>query len=134
MAKKPTFQDVIKESRKVIRQFEKVEKRKWGVEGSMMELSKQVGELARNVMMHEGYYMAGRDELPEYQTSKSKIADELSDVLYMVIRVADYYGIDLEKEHLKQLDIASKHPLMGVKRKSQSIRLRSHSARFYKAG
>ena len=45
-----------------------------------------------------------------------KIADELSDVLFMIIRIADHYKIDLEKEHLKQLDMALKHPLMKIKK------------------
>ena len=66
-------------------------------------------------MMFEGYYLVGRDEVPEYRTSKEKIADELSDIFFMVIRIADYYGISLEEEHLKQLDIAMKHPHMKIK-------------------
>ena len=117
MDKKLSFQEVVNESLKVINEFKKVEKRKWGVEGAMIELSKQVGELSRNVMMMEGYYMAGRDSLTVYQTSKDKIADELSDVLFMIIRIADYYEIDLEKEHMNQLDIAMKHSLMKIKKK-----------------
>lgn len=111
------FQEVINKSIEVIKEFEKVEKKKWGAEGAIMELSKQVGELSKNVMMFEGYYMAGRDSIPEYQTSKEKIADELSDILFIVIRIAEHYKIDLEKEHLNQLDIALKHPLMKVKKK-----------------
>ena len=113
------FKDIIKKSLNVIGEFEKVEKRKWGVEGAMIELSKQVGELAKNLMVFEGYYMAGRDNLPEYSTSKEKIADELSDILFMIIRIAEHYKIDLEKEHIKQLDIASNHPLMKVKKINQ---------------
>jgi len=111
-----TFQEVVEKSLEVIRKFEEVEKRKWGAEGATIELSKQVGELAKNIMMFEGYYMAGRDNLPEYKTSKDKISDELSDILFMIIRIADYYKIDLEKEHLKQLSIALKHTLMKVKK------------------
>ena len=111
------FQEVVNKTLEVIKEFEKVEKKKWGIEGSMMELSKQVGELSKNVLMFEGYYMAGRDSLPEYQTSKDKIADELSDILFMVIRISEHYGINLEKEHMNQLDIALKHPLMKVKKK-----------------
>jgi NTP pyrophosphatase (non-canonical NTP hydrolase) len=114
--KRLTFQEVVDESKRVIKEFEKVEKKKWGVEGSIIELSKQVGELSKNIMMYEGYYMAGRDSLPEYQTSKDKIGDELSDILFMVIRIAEHYNIDLEKEHMNQLDIAMKHPLMKVKK------------------
>ena len=114
MDRKLTFQEVVDKSLEVIKEFEKVEKRKWGVEGAMMELSKQIGELSKNVMMFEGYYMAGRDSLPDYQTSKDKIADELSDILFMVIRIAEHYKIDLEKEHMNQLEIAMNHPLMKV--------------------
>jgi len=111
-----TFKEIVEESLKVLNEFKKVEKRKWGAEGAVIELSKQVGELSKNIMMFEGYYMAGRDNVPEYQTSKEKIADELADILLMIIRLADHYEIDLEKEHLKQLDIAMKHPSMKVKK------------------
>lgn len=110
------FQKVVEETLTVIKEFEKVEKRKWGAEGSMMELSKQVGELSKNILMYEGYYMTGRDNAPEYQTSKENIADELSDILFMVIRIADHYSIDIEKEHLKQLKIALNHPSMKIKK------------------
>lgn len=108
MNKSLTFQQIIKKTLEVIKKFEKVEKRKWGVEGSMMELSKQMGELAKNVMVFEGYYLAQRDQQAKYQVSKDDLADELSDIIFIVIRIADHYGIDLEKEHLKQLKMASK--------------------------
>ena len=121
MEQKITFQEIINKTLEVIREFEKVEKKKWGIEGAMMELSKQVGELAKNVMVFEGYYMAGRDSLPEYQTSKEKIADELSDILFMVIRIAEHYKIDLEKEHLKQLEIALNHPSMKIKKNKKNL-------------
>lgn len=121
MDKKYSFQEMIEKSLEVIDEFTKVEKKKWGVEGAMMELSKQVGELAKNVMMFEGYYMAGRDTLSEYRTSKDKIVDELSDILFMVIWISKHYGIDLEKEHLKQLDIALKHPLVKVKKENDPL-------------
>jgi NTP pyrophosphatase (non-canonical NTP hydrolase) len=94
------FQKLVGRTMEVVREFEKVEKRPWGVEGEMMELSKQTGEVAMRIMMLEGYYMAGRDRMEEYRTSKADIADELSDVLLCVIRIANDYGIDLEKEHL----------------------------------
>ncbi|UCG95002.1 MAG: hypothetical protein JSV92_03045 [archaeon] len=117
MDKRMTFQEIVDKSLETIKEFEKVEKKKWGIEGAVIELSKQVGELSKNIMIFEGYYMAGRDSLPEYQTSKEKIADELSDIFFMVIRIANHYKIDLEKEHLKQLEIAMKHPLMKLGRK-----------------
>ena len=110
-----SFDELRQQSLMIIEAFEKVEKRKCGAEGAMIELTKQVGALAENIMIFEGYYMAGRDKVSNYRASKQKIADELSDVLLMVIRIAAHYDIDLEKEHLRQLDIAIKHPLMKVK-------------------
>jgi NTP pyrophosphatase (non-canonical NTP hydrolase) len=121
MGESRSFRDVIDESLKVISEFKKVEKKQWGVEGTLIELSKQVGELAKNVMMFEGYYMAGRDVLPEYQTSREKITDELSDILFMTIRLADHYGIDLEKEHFKQLELAMKNPLMKFQKSNPNL-------------
>lgn len=109
------FHKLIDRTMEVVREFEKVEKRPWGVEGAMMELTKQAGELAKRVMMMEGYYMAGRDGMEEYKTSVADIADELSDILFCTIRIASHYGIDLEKEHLYQMDAAENHPMMKVK-------------------
>ena len=103
-----TFQEVIDETSYGISLFEKVEKRKWGIEGSMIELSKQVGELSKGVMMMENYYLSARDNVPEYTTDKSKLADELWDIFFMTVRIANYYGIDLEKEHEKQMGIIRK--------------------------
>ena len=111
-----TFKQVVERSVEVIREFEKVEKRKWGIEGATIALQKQVGELAKQVMSFEGYYLPGRDDSPEYATSKDRIADELSDILFMVIRIADHYNIDLEKEHLKQMQLAMDHPHMKIKK------------------
>lgn len=110
-----TFQEVVNRSLEVIKEFQKVEKKPWGAEGATIELMKQVGELSKLIMVTEGYYMAGRDTLPQYQASKEKIGDELSDILLMVIRLSDHYAINLEETHLREMDIAMNHPLMKVK-------------------
>ena len=81
--RKRTFQEVIDYSMEVIREFEKVEKKQWGAEGTVIEMAKQLGELSKLVMVIEGYYMAGRDQLPQYQASLEQIADELSDIFLM---------------------------------------------------
>ena len=41
--KRVLFKDIIEKSLNLVREFEEVEKRKWGVEGAIIELSKQVG-------------------------------------------------------------------------------------------
>lgn len=66
----------------------------------MIELMKQVGDLARRVMVRERYYLPDRDHRAEYETSVEDIGDELADILYCLIRVADHYDIDLEQAHL----------------------------------
>ena len=103
-----TFKEVVRKTTDVIEAFQKVEQRDWGVEGNMIELMKQVGQLSQNVMVFEKYYLAIRDENPIYnKASKDEIANELSDILFMTIRIANHYGIDLEEAHIKELDIAS---------------------------
>lgn len=115
MKKSKTFNEIVKISTKTIKQFEKVERRKWGAEGALIELQKQVGELSKNIMSYEGYYGKSRDKEKKYLRSKDKIADELSDILFMTIRIANHYKIDLEKEHIKQMVLAQNHPYMKNK-------------------
>jgi NTP pyrophosphatase (non-canonical NTP hydrolase) len=110
-----TFKEVYDRSIEVISSFREVEKKPWGVEGALIEMQKQMGELAKQVMSHEGYYMKARDDDPKYQASVAGIADELSDIMLMVFRIADHYGIDIEKEHMREMDEAMKHPSMKVK-------------------
>ena len=51
-----SFNEAVNLYHDVIRRFEKIEKRPWGVEGAVMELTKQAGELAKYVMQKENYY------------------------------------------------------------------------------
>ncbi len=81
--------------RDVYHRFEKIEGRPWGVEGAMIELAKQVGDLAKLVMVKEGYYFPER-----YKSNTELIGDELADIFAAVIRIADYYEIDLVEAHL----------------------------------
>ncbi|HEY3110933.1 MAG TPA: hypothetical protein VGL23_19405 [Chloroflexota bacterium] len=66
----------------------------------MIELVKQVGDLARHVMVAERYYLADRDQDPAYATTRERIGDELADILYCVVRLADHYRVDLERAHV----------------------------------
>lgn len=97
------FKELIKITEDRIKRFEKIEGRKWGVEGAMIELSKQVGDLSKFIMMYEKYYFSDRDKLDkQYEADKEKIGDELADILFAIIRIARHYGIDLEEAHLKE--------------------------------
>jgi len=97
-----TFKEAISLARSIIKRFEKIEGKPWKIDGSMIELSKQIGDLSKLVMSYEGYYPKNRGvQDKQYLATKEKIADELADLLFMTIRIADYYGIDLEKAHIK---------------------------------
>jgi NTP pyrophosphatase (non-canonical NTP hydrolase) len=105
-----TFEELVNKTRETIKHFEKIEGKPWGVEGSMIELSKQVGQLSSLVMMQEQYYPKDRDkDDPQYISNKDKIGDELSDLLFMIIRIADLYKINLEEAHIKALNEAEKY-------------------------
>lgn len=84
------MQDIYKE---VVNRFNKIELREWKAEGAMIELVKQVGELAKQVMIKERYY-ALEGETPDVD---ERLGNEMADVVAQIMRLADYYKIDLEK-------------------------------------
>ncbi len=96
-----TFRGAIDRFRTIYHRFEQIEGRPWGAEGATIELMKQVGELAKYVMVAERYYFVGREKLPGYAASKETIGDELADIFAMLIRIADHYDIDLVEAHAK---------------------------------
>jgi len=97
-----TFEDAITDIRHTVSRFQKIEGKPWGVEGAVIELAKQVGQLSALVMNREGYYYADREKENEnYEASDDKIADELADVMFAVVRIADHYGIDLVATNIK---------------------------------
>lgn len=92
-----TFTEMQEMYRGIVHRFQKIELRPWRAEGAMIELSKQVGELAKQVMVKEKYYaltgeVGGVDEC---------LGNEMADVIAQVMRLADHYGIDLEKVFVK---------------------------------
>lgn len=101
-----SFQDRLHEIRFNIKRFQKIEGKEWGAEGTVIELMKQVGQLAALIMVQEKYYFPDRASVDEkYAVSKEKIADELTDIIAAVVRIADHYKIDLEEGHTKARQI-----------------------------
>jgi len=88
-----TFSEMQEMYRETVKRFNKIELQDWKAEGAMIELSKQVGELAKQVMIKEKYY-ALTDEVPDVD---ERLGNEMADVIAQVMRLADYYNIDLEK-------------------------------------
>lgn len=103
---KMSFEEAINLAKAIIKRFEKIEGKPWRAEGGLIELSKQVGDLSKLVMAYEGYYFQGREKVDEqYKSSKDKIGDELADILFVIVRIATHYDIDLEQSHIKARQI-----------------------------
>ena len=81
------MEDMYKE---VVKRFNKIELREWKAEGAMMELSKQV-------MIKERYY-ALEGDVPDVD---KHLGNEMADVIAQIMRLADYYKIDLEKAFIE---------------------------------
>lgn len=96
-----TFQQMIAITREVIAAFDRAEQRPWTVEVSMIELTKQVGDLAKRIMTAEQRYLPDRAERSDYRASVDDIGDELADIFYCVIRIAEHYNVDLERAHVE---------------------------------
>lgn len=91
-----TFTEMQEMYRGITERFGKIELQEWKAEGAMIELTKQVGELAKQVMIKEKYY-ALTSEVPDVD---ERLGNEMADVIAQVMRLADYYQIDLEKAFL----------------------------------
>lgn len=88
-----TFMEMQEMYNGIVRRFNKIELQDWKAEGAMIELSKQVGELAKQVMIKEKYYaLTG-----EVTDVDERLGNEMADVIAQVMRLASYYDIDLEK-------------------------------------
>jgi NTP pyrophosphatase (non-canonical NTP hydrolase) len=97
MTEKEDFNEAITIIREMAERFKKIEGRPWGAEGTAIEMTKQVGELCALIMTREGYYFNNRDKIGgnKYSVQDKAIADELFDILFATIRMADHYGINL---------------------------------------
>lgn len=104
MSNSMTIHDLIKKSDEMIDAFKAKEQKPWGPEANVIELTKQLGDLAKRVMVYEKYYYKSREQSPEYKTSKKEIADELADIIWMSIRLARHYDIDIEIELQEMID------------------------------
>lgn len=95
-----SFDETIDDIKKTISRYQKIEGKPWGIEGAVIELAKQVGQLSGLVMNRESYYFADREKLnAKYTSTNDKIANELADIITAVVRIADHYGIDLVANH-----------------------------------
>ena len=92
-----TFAEMEDMYRGVVKRFHKIYLQEWKAEGAMIELTKQVGELAKQVMIKERYYALEGEVL----NVDKCLGNEMADVIAQIMRLADYYKIDLEKAFIE---------------------------------
>lgn len=92
-----TFAEMTDMYKEVVKRFNKIELQEWKAEGAMIELVKQVGELAKQVMIKERYYALEG----EVFNVDERLGNEMADVVAQIMRLADHYKIDLEKAFIE---------------------------------
>lgn len=92
-----TFAEMEDMYKGVVKRFNMIELQEWRAEGAMIELTKQVGELAKQVMIKEKYYALEG----EVFNVDERLGNEMADVIAQIMRLADYYKINLEKAFIE---------------------------------
>lgn len=87
--------ELVAATRELVALFKQIEPRSWGVDAMLNELTAEVGTLADSVMIVEGY-RRGRNEDIDLQ-------DDIADILFMLLRIADYYQIDIDTAYLQMV-------------------------------
>ncbi len=100
-----TFAEMEDMYKEIVKRFNKIELQEWKAEGAMIELAKQVGDLAKQVMLKERYYAFEGDALDIDEC----LGNEMADVIAQIIRLADYYKIDLEKAFIEAREDEDKY-------------------------
>jgi NTP pyrophosphatase (non-canonical NTP hydrolase) len=68
----------------------------WDISVMLTELTGEVGTLADSIMIKEGHRRPRNDEPIDLE-------DDIVDVMFMLIRIADHYEIDLENAYKKMI-------------------------------
>lgn len=81
----------------VVGRFNPLELGDWKPEEAVIELSNYVGELAKKIIIREKYYkLTGK-----VTTEDEYLGDGMVEVISQLMRLADYYDVDLEKKFIE---------------------------------
>jgi len=92
-----TLLELIELTNDTFKRFEAINKRKWGVEAMLAELTSEVGTLADSVMILEGYRTKRKAQTID-------LDDDICDILFILLYIANYYKIDFESAYLRMLN------------------------------
>lgn len=88
--------EMVSMTREITRLFDKIVG-EWDINVMVTELTGEVGTLADSIMIKEGYR-------PSRDGDDIDLEDDIVDVVFMLIRIADYYDIDLESAYRSMID------------------------------
>lgn len=97
-----TIQKLIKKTVELRELFSKIEEKPWNIEAFMIELLAETGTLADSVMIKEGYRKT-RSEGEEID-----LEDDISDILFLLIMIAEHYNIDIASSYIQMIDSTHK--------------------------
>lgn len=87
--------DMVRMTREITNLFDK-EVGEWDIPVMLTELTGEVGTLADSIMIKEGYRHPRNEEHIDLE-------DDIVDVLFMLIRIADHYHINLENSYKEMI-------------------------------
>lgn len=90
-----TLKELTEKSKKIAKKFPK--KFQWGQKERFIDLVEEVGELANAILVYE------KNKPKKVLFKGNSIADALCDILFDLLVLADYYGVELEREYPKML-------------------------------
>ena len=76
-----TFAEMVDMYKEVVKRFNKIELQEWKAESAMIELTKQVGELAKQVMIKERYYALKGEVLDVDERLGNEMADVVAQIM-----------------------------------------------------
>lgn len=91
-----SFKKLTQESKKIARNFPR--KFQWKGKERLIDLMEEVGELANAILVYE------KNKPKKVLFKGNSIADALCDILFDLLLLADYYGIDLGEEYPQMLE------------------------------
>ena len=81
----------------IVERFHPLELKDWKPEEAVIELSNYVGELAKKIIIREKYYkLTGK-----VTAEDDYLGDGMVEVISQLMRLADYYHVDLEKKFIE---------------------------------
>lgn len=93
-----TLEQLAEQTRDLQHLFRRFEERPWGIDALAIELVAEVGTLADSIMVEEGFRKGrpGRDPVD--------LADDISDVLLVLLTIANHYGVAVGKSYLSMIN------------------------------